>query len=71
MHLRMTTATKSRPRKSHFWMRWGLQAQWFSEECGMDCGLSLQVPYEAKFFALYGGDDGARTRDLCRDRAAF
>jgi len=31
--------------------------------------LSLEVPYEAKFFALYGGDDGARTRDLCRDSA--
>ena len=29
--------------------------------------LSLEVPYEAKFFAFYGGDDGARTRDLCRD----
>ena len=29
--------------------------------------LSLEVPYEAKFIALYGGDDGARTRDLCRD----
>ena len=29
--------------------------------------LSLEVPYEAKYFALYGGDDGARTRDLCRD----
>ena len=22
-------------------------------------------------FGMYGGDDGARTRDLCRDRAAF
>ena len=31
------------------------------------CGLSHSVPYEAKSFALYGGDDGARTRDLCRD----
>ena len=31
----------------------------------------LRLPYEAKFFALYGGDDGARTRDLCRDRAAL
>jgi len=29
--------------------------------------LSLGMPYEAKFFALCGGDDGARTRDLCRD----
>ena len=37
----------------------------------MDYGLSLMVPYEAKIFALYGGDDGARTRDLCRDRSAF
>jgi hypothetical protein len=24
-----------------------------------------------KSFALYGGDDGARTRDLCRDRHRF
>jgi hypothetical protein len=23
------------------------------------------------FYLIYGGDDGARTRDLCRDRAAF
>ena len=33
--------------------------------------LSLEVPYRTKFFVLYGGDDGARTRDLCRDRAAL
>ena len=39
--------------------------------CGSDCGLSLWVPYKLKSFALYGGDDGARTRDLCRDRAAL
>ncbi len=38
--------------------------------CGSDCGLSLWVPYKLKFFALYGGDDGARTRDLCRDSYA-
>ena len=25
-------------------------------------------PYVSK---VYGGDDGARTRDLCRDRAAL
>ena len=24
-----------------------------------------------KSFGMYGGDDGARTRDLCRDRAAL
>ena len=24
-----------------------------------------------KYFGMYGGDDGARTRDLCRDRAAL
>jgi hypothetical protein len=23
------------------------------------------------FLKVYGGDDGARTRDLCRDRAAL
>ncbi len=33
--------------------------------------LSLEVPYKAKSLVLYGGDDGARTRDLCRDRAAL
>jgi hypothetical protein len=25
-------------------------------------------PYVRKSFGMYGGDDGARTRDLCRDR---
>jgi hypothetical protein len=39
--------------------------------CGSDCGLSLWVPYKLKSFALYGGDDGARTRDLCRDSAGL
>jgi hypothetical protein len=29
--------------------------------------VSLWGPFEAKYFALNGGDDGARTRDLCRD----
>jgi hypothetical protein len=33
--------------------------------------LSLEVPYVPKYFGMYGGDDGARTRDLCRDRAAL
>ncbi len=28
-------------------------------------------PYVPKSFGMNGGDDGARTRDLCRDRAAF
>ena len=41
---------------------------WFSS-CGLNCGLSLQVPYVPKFFGMYGGDDGARTRDLCLFRA--
>ena len=29
------------------------------------------LPYTPKYFGIYGGDDGARTRDLCRDRAAL
>jgi hypothetical protein len=29
------------------------------------------VPSFLKSFGMYGGDDGARTRDLCRDRAAL
>ena len=33
--------------------------------------VSLEVPFIRKCFRMYGGDDGARTRDLCRDRAAF
>ena len=28
-------------------------------------------PIPNKSFGMYGGDDGARTRDLCRDRAAL
>ena|SRR5579859_3660624 len=28
-------------------------------------------PHSLKVFGKYGGDDGTRTRDLCRDRAAF
>src|SRR6185437_13207011 len=30
--------------------------------------LSLEVSIASKSFRTYGGDDGARTRDLCRDR---
>ncbi len=33
--------------------------------------LSLWFAIPSKFFRMYGGDDGARTRDLCRDRAAL
>ena len=33
--------------------------------------LSLWVAIASKGFRIYGGDDGARTRDLCRDRAAL
>jgi hypothetical protein len=29
--------------------------------------LSLGVAIASKSFRIYGGDDGARTRDLCRD----
>ena len=29
------------------------------------------MPIEAKTLGFNGGDDGARTRDLCRDRAAL
>jgi len=29
--------------------------------------LSLLTPNTPKLFGMYGGDDGARTRDLCRD----
>ncbi len=33
------------------------------------CAFALAIQNAAKYFALYGGDDGARTRDLCRDRS--
>jgi hypothetical protein len=32
--------------------------------------LSARVPFNRKSFRLNGGDDGARTRDLCRDSYA-
>jgi hypothetical protein len=28
----------------------------------------LNSANSGKIFGMYGGDDGARTRDLCRDR---
>jgi len=31
-----------------------------------DCHFGL-LPQTLDFLGLYGGDDGARTRDLCRD----
>ena len=37
----------------------------------LDCGSVLQVPFVPKPPGMNGGDDGARTRDLCRDRAAL
>ncbi len=36
----------------------------------LDCHLGLS-PKTRAFMGFYGGDDGARTRDLCRDRAAL
>ena len=29
----------------------------------------FRSPFDSKLFRIYGGDDGARTRDLCRDRS--
>jgi hypothetical protein len=34
----------------------------------MRAAIIAIIPYVSK---VYGGDDGARTRDLCRDRAAL
>ena len=36
----------------------------------LDCHLGLS-PKNLVNTGFYGGDDGARTRDLCRDRAAL
>jgi hypothetical protein len=33
--------------------------------------LKLYEPIIPKWFGMNGGDDGTRTRGLCRDRAAF
>jgi hypothetical protein len=35
-----------------------------------DCHFGL-LPQTLFFLRFSGGDDGARTRDLCRDRAAL
>ena len=35
----------------------------------IDCHLRIAI--NRLFSLVYGGDDGARTRDLCRDRAAL
>ena len=36
----------------------------------LDCHLGL-LPQTRYLLGFSGGDDGARTRDLCRDRAAL
>ncbi|HEX4020984.1 MAG TPA: hypothetical protein VHX63_07570 [Acidobacteriaceae bacterium] len=36
-----------------------------------DLIVTYRSPFDSKSFRIYGGDDGARTRDLCRDRSAF
>jgi hypothetical protein len=33
--------------------------------------LDFLLPLTLKCFRMSGGDDGTRTRGLCRDRAAF
>jgi hypothetical protein len=33
--------------------------------------LSLGIAIASKSFRIFGGDDGARTRDLCRDSSTF
>jgi hypothetical protein len=33
--------------------------------------FKCHLPNTLNSFGMYGGDDGARTRDLCRDRAAL
>jgi hypothetical protein len=35
------------------------------------CTFNSHLPNTPKYFGMNGGDDGARTRDLCRDRPAF
>jgi len=35
--------------------------------CGSSCGLGLKEPINPNCFGRNGGDDGARTRGLCRD----
>ena len=36
----------------------------------MKFGLTLEFAIASKSLRIFGGDDGARTRDLCRDRVA-
>ena len=42
-----------------------------TSSCGLSCSLKFSVPIIPNCFGMNGGDDGTRTRDLCRDRAAF
>jgi hypothetical protein len=42
-----------------------------SENQGLRCSSLFGEESRFPSFGMYGGDDGARTRDLCRDRAAF
>jgi hypothetical protein len=46
-----------------------LPREW-CRNCGWRCE-NLSCHTFPSLFGMYGGDDGARTRDLCRDRAAL
>ena len=48
-----------------------VQAEFLLTQRGLSCGWELEVPLTLNCFGMNGGDDGARTRDLCRDRAAL
>jgi hypothetical protein len=51
-------------------MPWDLNLGAFNRMLG-DCGLEFSVPLTLNCLRKNGGDDGTRTRGLCRDRAAF
>jgi hypothetical protein len=52
-------------------LRWGKTCAYPLDNDWVLICLSLRFHIFRKSFGMYGGDDGARTRDLCRDRAAL
>ena len=50
--------------KRSFWVQTGCKMH---PNCTQFRGI-LFAKSSRKSFGMYGGDDGARTRDLCRDR---
>ena len=66
---RTINASRVRSRLSCYWRDVGTVLTFRTVAYRGSDAVILGVAINLVFLGVYGGDDGARTRDLCRDRA--